>query len=280
MKKKKVSLAIIIFIISTLLVVFITGLLMILGKDNMNETLYNILYEIDKALVLTTIIGTITKIVSDDIISVKKNDEKMRKLGIHSIGEGRLDTKQKKIMFGGSGYQYPLELKFCFITGAVFLSDMRNEIINAIKNGTKIKILIADPLKSKDFLARMDYLNKQDGKFGNFNNQINFVKNLVLEINEIIKTKKLSGSIELKHYIDEYRYNIRLAKYFDEKNGIRINAWINYQPMNKSAIDQSLTVIGSFDTSDAKDTQSLTEKESKNLVVSLEHSFDKLWDLY
>lgn len=279
MKTKRLSLSFYIIGISALLVVSITTLLMSFGRAGMDETLYDILYEIDKALILTTIFGTVTKIISDDIVSVKKNDEKMKKLGIHSIGEGRLDKKQTKIMFGGSGYKYPRELKFCFITGIAFLNDLKGKIIEAIKHGTHIKLLLADPIKSKDYLTRVSYINPQGGKYGDFFNQLKEAEVLVAGINELIKKHNYSGSIEIRHYIDEYRYNFRIAKYFDDVKGVTTNAWINFQPINKNAIDQSLTVIGRHDYTN-KENESSVIKDSQNIVISLDESFNTLWELY
>lgn len=273
MKKNRINYIALTLVISGVLVIAITLLLVLTKEHQINGTLRSILYEIDKALILTTIFGTITKIISDELISVRKNDKKMRELGIHSIGEGRLDKKQANIMFGGRGYEYPDELKFFFINGRKFLSKYKSNIIDAIKYGCKIKILIADPIKSVDFLRRANKINNQNSIEG----VLEAIK-IVESINKELEGKGFKGTIELRHFIDEYRYNFRLAKFYSEHQVIK--AWINFQPMNRIAVDQSLTVIGSYDIDYLKEAKSNVDKERQSIVLSLDDSFDDLWKTY
>jgi hypothetical protein len=280
MKKRKHSLTFIVLLSSLVVVIIITSLLIFVKRDKFNDAFFNILYEINKALILTTIFGTITKLISDEIFKVKTNDTKMRQLGIHSIGEGKLDKKQTRIMFGGKGYEYPSELKFCFISGVVFIKVFTKNIIEAIKNGCHVKILIADPIKSHDYLARANTVNNQNGEYGSYIDQCHTTIQMVEEIRNYIKEHDLTGSIEVRHYIDEYRYNFRIAKFYHNLNDEVIKAWINFQPINKNAIDQSLTVIGNYDEEYLKDTNSRVSRESNNIVLSLDESFDMLWDIY
>lgn len=271
MKNNKIRL---ILIISSILVLIITALLIFVNPEKMNKSLHDILYEINKALILTTIFGTVTKIISDEIIKVKTNDKRMKQLGIHSIGEGRLDKKQTNIMFGGNGHPYPNELKFIFMNGINFFRDFNNHIITAIKNGCHVKVLIADPVKSVDYIKRSNYLNEQDSLPG-----ISIVTDNINKLSAFVKENNYPGSIEVRHYIDEYRYNYRIAKFYHSKDE-SIKAWINFQPINKIAINQSLTVIGGFDEDYLKEAKSRVSKESDNIVISLDESFDTLWDLY
>ena len=100
MIKRKISLTLIIIVSAILLAIALSVILAVFDKERLTESVYAILLEIDKALIITIILGSVTKIVSSEIFSVKTNDRKMRRLGIYSIGEGRLDKKQANIMFG------------------------------------------------------------------------------------------------------------------------------------------------------------------------------------
>lgn len=262
-----------------ILIIIMTIILWFNENSGMPRFLYNLIYEAVKALIVTLIIGSVGKIISEEIIKIKKNDEKMKKIGIYSIGEGLLDNKQANIMFGSKHHKYPKSLKFYFISGVSFLHDFKPRLIKAIQNGTKIKIMIADPIKSKGFLERANFLSKQEGKYGNFFEQIAKSIELVNDLSIEAFDKNYSGSIEIRHYHDEYRYNFRLAKYYNEENE-EIKAWVNFQPINRDAINLSLTVLGKYDESYLKDVGSRSNQENQSIVLSLDKAFDSLWDKY
>ena len=280
MIKRKISLTLIIIVSAILLAIALSVILAVFDKERLTESVYAILLEIDKALIITIILGSVTKIVSSEIFSVKTNDRKMRRLGIYSIGEGRLDKKQASIMFGGGGYLYPRELKFCFISGNAFMEAFRPQIMKAIENGCHLKLLIANPTKSASYLERAERICPQGGKDGSYINQCLFTLNFVKEMQREIDEKGYFGKIEIKHYHDEYRYNYRIAKYYDKEKGEIIRTWVNFQPLIKDAIEQSLTVIGRYDEEYVKEELSRSDKESQSIVLSLDKSFDELWELY
>lgn len=279
MKKRKMSRLYVFIIAASILVVIISIFLNFFGKDKLGEARYNILFEIDKALLTTIIIGGIAKLVSSDFIEVKKNDTKLRKIGIYSIGEGKLDYKQTKIMFGGSGYEYPKELKFCFISGCVFINDFSDNILRAMEHGCNVKILIADANKSKVFLNRTELLCPQFGENKEpypYINQIKYTKNVVLKIRKIANDKKFPGTIEIRHYIDEYRYAFRIGVY-GEKDDNTLRLWANFQPMRKDAVDLSLCVHGVLNE---EYFSSSNTNESSSIVYYIDEAFNMLWDKY
>lgn len=278
MKKKKISTFLLVIIISTLVVIVISIFLFTCLKKE--TTFYQLLFEADKALITTIIIGGIAKVISNDIIKVKKNDEKLRKIGIYSIGEGKLDYIQTKIMFGGRGYEYPKELKFCFISGCVFLRDFSDYILNAMKNGCNIKILLADEKKSLDFLERTEVICTQFDDKGNpyhYDEQIVFTKSVIDEIRAKAQKEGYSGSIEIRQYIDEYRYAFRLGVY-GEKEKCVMRLWANFQPLCKDAINLSLGVHGIFDMNYISENEQ--NSDSSSIVKCIDKSFDVLWDKY
>ena len=275
--KKPLSKLFYILLICLILIIGLSIVLITLKKEILGEALYTILMEIDKALILTIVIGTIAKMISNDIYKVKKNDDKMRKIGIYQIGEGKLDHKQTNIMFGGKGYDYPIELKFLFISGDNFTKAFKSNMIEAIKKGCNIKYLVADPVKSKDYLSRSEELCPQSE--GHYYEQVYRTLNIIKEIQKEIKENNYKGSIEVRYYFDEYRYNYRLAVY-NKNNNESIRLWANFQPQDKDAIDLSLGVHGLYDESYVADSLYRSDKESNSIVLSMNRSFDMIWKKY
>lgn len=242
---------------------------------------YEILEELAKSLLITIIVGMFAKIISDEFIRIQKNDYKMKDIGIYEIGEGKLDNKQKNIMFGNEslGYKIPSELKFLFISGDNFIKAYKNEITSVINKGCKVKILIADPVKSKQFLNRAEVLCPQSIEEGSYVEQLSTTTKIVNEIKKsIINNTDNKGSIEIRHYHDEYRYNIRIGLYDYGQDNYKYIAWANFQPMIKDSIDLSLTVIGK--ASNNKISYSSSKGDSNNIVIAMNDAFDKLWELY
>ena len=243
---------------------------------------YEMLLELAKALLITIIVGLFTKIITDEFVRIQKNDSKMKDIGIYEIGEGKLDHKQKNIMFGNAalGCRMPSELKFLFISGDNFIKEYKDSIKKVVLNGCNVKILIADPVKSKDFLQRAEVICPQSNEEGSYVEQVlktkSIIKSIQDEINSINVENK--GSIEIRHYIDEYRYNIRIGIYAEEIDKYKYVAWANFQPMVKDSIDLSLTVIGKAENN--KLVNSSNETEAKNMVLAMNKAFDELWKLY
>ena len=273
--KKSLSKLFYILLICLILIIGLSIVLITLKKEILGEALYTIIMEIDKALILTIIIGTIAKMISNDIYKVKKNDDKMRKIGIYQIGEGKLDNKQANIMFGSNGYEYPLELKFLFISGDNFTLSFKERMKEAIKQGCNIKYLIADPIESKEYLERSEELCPQSE--GHYYEQVYRTLEIIKEIQQ--ETKDYKGSIEVRHYKDEYRYNYRLAIYKQDDNET-IRLWANFQPQDKDAIDLSLGVHGIFDEKYVEGNTYRSDKESSSIVLSMNRSFDMIWKKY
>src|SRR5690554_7066364 len=80
-----------------ILIIIMTIILWFNENSGMPRFLYNLIYEAVKALIVTLIIGSVGKIISEEIIKIKKNDEKMKKIGIYSIGEGRSEEHTSEL---------------------------------------------------------------------------------------------------------------------------------------------------------------------------------------
>lgn len=286
MRKNKRSLAIL-FIAALAIDVLVVSFNLCFEGKIFNEKFFSFMWFVAETIFTSVIIGFIVKMISDDLIKVKSNDYKMKKLGIYEVGEGKLNSIQANTMFGSPlmGYPYPKELRFMFVSGSVFLNVFKERIIKAIEHGCNVKILLADPEGSADFLNRMEQMIPQKGEAGGdtYAEQVVYVKNII----DSIKTETIEffeknnikesdrGSIELRYYIDEWRYNIRIASYHDEKNDDEYHrVWLNYQSPVKDSIYQSLTVIGYMDASQG------TKTEEESLVYAMKIGFDKLWNIY
>ena len=62
------------------LAIIISFVLLLIDKEILGDALYSVLLEIDKALFITIVIGGVAKLISNDILAVKKNDNRLRSL--------------------------------------------------------------------------------------------------------------------------------------------------------------------------------------------------------
>lgn len=229
----------------------------------MNELLY--------ALIVSLFLYILTTIFTKKIISVQRNMGRLRKMGIVSIGTTKSTAKDINLMFGGK--KHPDEVKLLFLTGALFFKDFKHHIIRAMNNGTKFKIMIASGGdKNKAYLnrIRVRYLPDKEEDF--YTNEIN--NDVENRLNEIRRYSIHPENMEVRHYLDEYQNNLRIATY-NYNNGKRISYyWINLQPPNSPAVRSSITHRGKVDwTSDKLDMDD-------NLCCQFEMAFDELWDKY
>jgi len=72
-----------------------------------------------------------------------------------SIKDGRLNKMDKKQMFGLYPCKKPYELCFWFITGDGFIKDYSHLLVDVIKNGCKVKILLHNPEHNR-FYSKQD----------------------------------------------------------------------------------------------------------------------------
>lgn len=105
---------------------------------------------------VNVIAGAITAIITAAITSwmldkafrkSKYLGDSISKAGIEKIDytSGRMTQKDRNILFGLKGNQMPNELKLCFITGDNFFKDNFDNLVNLVKNGRIIKVLIGNP---------------------------------------------------------------------------------------------------------------------------------------
>ena len=262
-----IAVAAMIMVLVTVVVVNIV----LLDGDNWKNMVTDMMNDLVSAIVIGLFVGSITTIITNRIISIQKNMGRLRKWGITSIGTTLSTAKDIHLMFGGK--HYPSEIKLMFLTGQVFFQDFKHQIIRAMNHGTKVKILIAsgDPA-NEEYLdrVRMRYLSNKEKGF--YTREITEVVQKTLD--EIKRYSINPQNLEVRHYLDEYQNNLRIATY-DYNRERRVSYyWINLQPPNKQALDVSITHRGRVDWT--SDNLNIDE----NLCCQFERGFDELWDRY
>ena len=241
-------------------------------KDSNWQNMFTVMMnDLMSALVIGLFVGIITTILTNHIISVQKNMGRLRKWGITSIGTTLSTARDINLMFGGK--KYPTEIKLMFLTGRVFFQDFELKIIQAMNNGTKVKVLLASGSpQNEQYLDRVCVRYLPDKDKGFYTNEINNVVQKTLD--EIKQRSQNPENLEVRHYLDEYQNNLRVATY-DYDSGKRISYyWISLQPPNKPAKDISVNHRGKVDwSSDSLDI-------NENLCCQFERSFDELWSRY
>ncbi len=281
--KKNLKVVLLILGVIALLAISLSLVLCLVPEEGMNSTLRSILYEIDKGLILTGIIGLVisfaSRLIAEDILAVSRDNKRLRQLGIKSISDKTLSKEEIRLMFGDDKNGYPIELKFLFVTGINFVRDFRPLIIKAIEHGCNVKIMIGDAVseKGREFLTRNQEFRGPANESGLTDIQeCEQVTKWLKEMHKEVVDKKLPGSLSLRYYTDQYRYNHRIAIY--EKNNKReYRVWSNIQPQTKIALRLTLAVYGTYDEADYSQSLVKTKEEKESIVLATNESFDELW---
>ena len=120
----------------------------------MSELIINIVETVVSAI----LIAIITKIVIDKILDksfmrIQKVGKGLQNAGIESVSSdnGKMSKRDVYVLFGKGPQPRPSTIKLCFISGCNFINDYFDELIEAVKNGTNIEVLILDPSKAELF---------------------------------------------------------------------------------------------------------------------------------
>ena len=252
--------------------------------DPSSEFLTALKYDLTKsflsALITTVLIGTMTKYISDDLISVQKNNKKLKEYGITEIGTGKMSYHDEIEMFGSRiSKKYPRSLDFMFLTGNSFLSQYKTKIKNAVANGCQVRLLIVRPVingQPNGYLARYSRITDTD-KYALAREVYTETLPIMNEIEEYARKTNTGkcGTIEIRTYIDEFRLNQRFSTYVN-KGKYEIKCWLNVQSTIKTAIKLSLLLRGAVSPDDLNNHST----EEKSLMLASYLSFEKLWELY
>ena len=282
--KKNVRIVLIILAIIASLAIGISLVLCLVPEEGMNATLRSILYEIDKGLILTGILGFVisfaSRLIAEDILAVSRDNKRLRKLGIKTISGKTLCKEEVRLMFGDDRNGYPIELKFLFVSGINFIDAFRSQIIKAIEHGCVVKIMIGNPdtKEGREFLEHNQQFRGPTNKNGLTDlRECVEVTKMLKDINKEVVNRKLSGSISLRYYTDQYRYNQRIAIYENnQKREYRV--WSNFQPQTEIAVDLTLAVYGAYNEADNGENLVKRQEEKDSLIFATNEAFNKLWD--
>ena len=283
--KKNIRVVLVILGIIASLAIGISLVLCLVPEGGMNATLRSILYEIDKGLILTGILGFVisfaSRLIAEDLLAVSRDNKRLRKLGIKTISDNTLSKEEIRLMFGDDRNGYPIELKFLFVSGINFIDAFKPLILRAIEHGTIVKIMIGDPVskEGRKFLEHNQQFRGATNKNGLTDIQeCEKVTDMLKEIHKEAVNKNLHGSISLRYYTDQYRCNYRIAIYENNKRR-ETRMWSNYQPQTRIAMDLTLAVYGTYNEADYGENLVKPQEEKNSLVVATDNSFDKLWEM-
>lgn len=232
--------------------------------------LLDLLNSLLSAVTVGLIASTFAQIIANNMIRVKRNNEKLSKFGVEYIGTGRsspIDTDQ---LFGnGITKNYPSEIKLLFISGDGYFRAFGKNLLHCVQNSdcvVKILLLSVDP-SNREFISRMEKMCPQ---------KISYYDQVMQETLPILQSvvdnldESKKKQVRLRFYKDEYRYNFRIAKFFSEDN-VEGKCWLNIQPFNRDAVDISVGLNGSWDNEHPSDS---------NIFELLDAGFDQIWDEY
>ncbi len=255
-------------IVAAVVISVIVTSVVYLNEENWISVLTSVTKDLITAIVVTFIVGAFFKMITEKFFLVKKNDRLLRKFGVLNVGTGISTKSDVHSIFGYKFLNtYPQEIHMLYITGNVYLSTFKDELIECLKHGSKVRILLVST--DKENIGFVNRLEKIYGKEANeFSKQIDDVKKLIDELKI-----EYPNQISLRFYQDEYFYNFRSAKYYDEKKGIVFyKSNINVQPFNMPAADCSIGLSGTY-----KDTDNNLDG---NIFYLNDKTFDKLWQKY
>jgi len=240
------------------------------SASDMKSLVFDLLNSLLSAVTVGLIATTFTKIITDNMAKVKRNNEQLSKFGIDYIGTGRSTPKDTLHLFGNPYIkEYPKEVKLFFISGNGYFRTFQKDLLQCVQNSdctVKILLISTDP-SNHEYIERMNSMCPQKTSYYE---QVNDESLPILRsvVDSLDESKK--GQIRIRFYKDEYRYNFRIAKYcFGDK--IQGKCWLNIQPFCKDAVDLSVGLNGSWNNETVSDS---------NMFELLDRGFDQLWDKY
>lgn len=261
-----------VFLISIIMITIILFILDIiyLKCDNWLNILTSVTKDFLTSIIVTVIGGTFVKMIAERYFIVKKNDKLLKKYGVFEVGSGLSTRKDLHNIFGYKVLNiYPVEIRMLYITGNVYLEQFKDELIDCLNHRCIVKILLVSiDDENANYVHRIEEIYGK--KVNEYFDQISDVKELLSEL-----LKQYPTQIKLRFYRDEYSYNFRSAKYYDEKKKtMKYISNINVQPFNKTATDCSIGLSGSYFDSDSH------EDTKDNIFYLNNNTFDKLWTKY
>ena len=278
-KKKKNLVAVNLFlpitltVMSALIVAIIVLNILYQDKSGWISLLLKLLENLLATSIIGTFIGLVTKIVTDKLFTVQISMKKLKEAGVQGIGPGIFTRKDARNFFGNPlTKQYPKVIKMMFITGYNFISFYKDAIIDCLKVGCEIQLLLASPIDNNAYLERLynlDRSGENNPKPFNTVEEINDTLRILSDINE--KCKDCNGKLIVRFFRDEHKYNIRIAQYKVNQREV-YHFWLGLSPINSVAINYSISLYGKIDTDKNSDDM--------EMLKGSENGFDYLWRRY
>ena len=236
--------------------------------DKWKEVLYDLITNIFRVILVTGSLSVIGMIFEKKLFGVFKNDLALRNAGINHIGANK-STYLDVARLLGNGISYPTKVKIMSITFNQFLHDYEDKIRQCVEHGCKIQLLLVSKESVGKFITNNEEMkNLKKGEI------IKQVKDSLMIIDKINnECGGNGGHIEVRHYKDEFRNNLRIA-YYDLPNcNAKINYWITIEALKNCAKDfaGAVTLYGQ-----------ITDKneDKNNIFLNYEGGFNSLWNKY
>ena len=257
-----------------------------------NQMVFNLFYELDKAALITGVLGGFVKVFTENVLSITKKEGKLKDIGIMEIVGGRSTGKQISQEFGLFGEEAPTELKFFFVTGQNYFANHYLNIVTVIaEKGCHVKILLAKKTidgERNQFLVRMDKFKDENTAASEEEKEKSSEKTKALRaqddpadpahiyklLMERIKDEEfVNAHFEVREYIDEYRLSLHIACYGRESKK-KIRVWSDIIP----------PTLTSFKFSEASMTVSEYDPEkdiiTNNYAYGFDDYFQKVWNMH
>lgn len=270
---KKIALPI---FITLLFAIALTVILMHMQDDTVP---YKILYELDKAIVVTGVVGSFAKAITENVFSIMKRESLLKDVGIVEVTAGRSTNKQINKTFGLCGEDRPECLKYFFVTGENYFRKNHKRIVRMVKKNegkVHIQILLAKKEISKGvrnpFLTHMDEFKnekKTQEELKNIEkNKINYIE----KIFEDLRSENIvpEDYIEIREYVDEYRLSLHIATYENQ----RITCWSDMIPPNLTAFVFSGSSMFVSEYNPQKDNAEIS------YAYKFNEYFNAVWEMY
>ena len=275
MKKRKInSTAVALWALTAVTIVICFAIIALNIRYQTLEDWKDILIDLLNSLLSVVLFGGLatlfTQIITNHILEVKRNNDKLKEFGVEFIGGGRSTPEDTRNLFGHEAKKrYPSEIKIMFLSGNGFFVHFEKELLECIRNSdctVKILLLSTDPSNQKYAKRMEDMCPQKTTYFHQVDEEaIPVLQSIMSHLDESKKSQ-----LKLRFYKDEYRYNFRIAKYCDGDNVLG-KCWLNVQPFNRDAIDVSVGLNGGWDDK---------EKLDNNIYKLLDMGFNDLWYKY
>lgn len=269
---KKIALPI---FITLLFAIALTVILMHMQADTVP---YKILYELDKAIVVTGVVGGFAKAITENVFSIMKRESLLKDVGIVEVTAGRSTNKQINKTFGLCGEDRPECLKYFFVTGENYFRKNHKRIVRMVKKNegkVHIQILLAKKEingERNPFLTNMDKFKNEEKTKEELEalekNKVNYIEKIFVDLRAAGIVPE--DYIEIRGYVNEYRLSLHIATYENQ----RITCWSDMIPPNLTSFVFSGSSMFVSEYNPQKDNAEIS------YAYKFNEYFNAVWEMY